>query len=295
MCENTSVSSEEDRLSQAMSEKIIKVRQRAAAKVLKTLSIGGDLYTRSLKYIEKHNLEYISYEDFLSIFESKSIIGFDICVFMMMNSIVDKNRSLLSAKDYLEVCKGITDKLQTYTDLLTYSNSSFITEKELQDYIYDLIPNLKALKKLPEDFQPFYTISAVRRMLFYLDPHHSNTVSVHKLVNSEVLEEFIYLNRLMLAESEMDPAMFISKQSANWFNGNNAWNLYSSYLKLDVDRSGKLNKSEFMAFTGTASADQPQVKLTAAATGRIFELLSVDGVEIGMTLSCLPLYKCLYM
>lgn len=46
----------------------------------------------------------------------------------------------------------------------------FLREQDLENYVYDHIPTMPALRAIHDNFYPFYVFTAVRRFMFFLDP-----------------------------------------------------------------------------------------------------------------------------
>ena len=126
-----------------------------------------------------------------------------------------------------------------------------------------------------ESFHPYYAFGAVRRFLFFLNGRHMRRIRIRKLVHSEVMEEFLFLNRLMLNEHELIPDDFQAKMGANWFNVSNAINIYTLFKKLDVDKNGTLSREEFINYTGSPK-DNPLLLLSPLAVKRIFEVMGTS-------------------
>lgn len=45
----------------------------------------------------------------------------------------------------------------------------FLREQDLENYVYDHIPSMPALRAIHDNFYPFYVFTAVRRFMFFLD------------------------------------------------------------------------------------------------------------------------------
>jgi Ca2+-binding EF-hand superfamily protein len=99
-----------------------------------------------------------------------------------------------------------------------------------------------------------------------------NKIPISKVINCEVFEEFLSLNRVLQAEKELGANEVLKRLSLNWFNASNILNLYQTYSRLDADHNGTLNKNEFLSYTGNAY-DNPALHFTPTAVTRIFEML----------------------
>ena len=250
---------------------LLEIRQRVAKQVSRDYVL--DLLNASYDYIDETGIKYIGwkeYSEIVSNIPSRYKIP-SVLKSLLLLLVGDQRTHLLPVKTWIDYLQGYIDLFQTYLDLLTYSNESYVTDEELERYIYDLIPSLKALDRLSESFHPFYTFSAVRRFLFFLDPYQLNKISIHKLVHSEVMEEFLALNRVMQLENEIGAQQVMNKLSSNWFNATNASYIYQTFLRLDVDKNGTLNIGELLNFTGNP-LEKPSLHLTSKAVRRIFEI-----------------------
>ena len=129
--------------------------------------------------------------------------------------------------------------------LILYANespdASYVNEKELERYIYDSIPDLIGSKGLPESFYPFYVFPSARRFFFYLDKLKAKRLNIQELAHSTVMEEFLFVKRVMQYEKDGDNSVDISSHlQSNWFSGDSARAIYSTYIDLDKDRNGKI-------------------------------------------------------
>jgi len=175
-------------------------------------------------------------------------------------------------------------------------DSGFITEAELERYIFEQIPRIHSCKSFQFGFYPFYSYAASRRFLFYLDPHRTRRIAIKKLAHSRVMEDFVKLRRRFhpmnnapnatnryeggytgygndvtnnnkkLTETSEEAA---AKYADNWFHGAHAEKVYNTYLELDVDANGTLSEDELYHFSGLNPADS--LRLTRVAIRRLLE------------------------
>jgi Ca2+-binding EF-hand superfamily protein len=131
---------------------------------------------------------------------------------------------------------------QTRVQLSYYDalGRGYLREKDMENFIFELIPTLPQLNSLQEEFYPFYVFTAVRRFFFFLDPKRTQRIHIRDLLSSQILPELYELRQ----ESPMDPA----EAAANWFSMENALKVYGMYLQLDVDQNGMLSKRELKNF-----------------------------------------------
>jgi len=144
------------------------------------------------------------------------------------------------------------------------AGGGYITEKELERYLFKLIPELSGHEAISRAFYPYYVFTAARRFFFFLDPKRTQRINIKKLGHSTIMEELLYLKRLSHVQNDVDPAQV----ATNWFSGKNALTLYSLFLDLDKAKNGCLSIDDMLQFPGTP--DEP-AQLTRVALERIFE------------------------
>lgn len=114
----------------------------------------------------------------------------------------------------------------------------FLREKDMENFIFEMIPTLPQLNSLTEEFYPFYVFTAVRKFFFFLDPKRTGRVRIRDLLSSQILPELYELRQEQpLADAEL-----------NWFSTQSALKVYGAYLFLDVDQNGMLSKTELSRF-----------------------------------------------
>lgn len=162
----------------------------------------------------------------------------------------------ISTQAFFQFVCGHVTLAQTRVALSLYdvTASGSLREQDLENYIFNLIPDLPPLRTLQENFYPFYVFTAVRKFIFFLDPKRTGRVSIKNLVSSRILSELLELRRQGWVEEE---------NRRNWFSGSNALRVYSQYLELDADHNGMLNRAELARYNmGT---------LTSAFVDRVFQ------------------------
>ena len=85
---------------------------------------------------------------------------------------------------------------QTRIQLSLYDTvgDGFLREMDLERYMYDLIPQLPALRDLLENlenFMPFYVFTAVRKFFFFLDPKRRGKIAIKDMLSTglSILDE----------------------------------------------------------------------------------------------------------
>lgn len=127
-----------------------------------------------------------------------------------------------------------------------------LREKDLDNYIFELIPTFSQLQNIPDAFQNYYVITAVRKFFFFLDPKKTGKIYIKDMLTSPILAELYDLRQ----------EKTIEELTQNWFSAQNAERVYKAYLKLDLDENGLLKKSELVKY---------QWGLTDIFIDRIFE------------------------
>ncbi|KAL1501513.1 hypothetical protein ABEB36_006820 [Hypothenemus hampei] len=159
--------------------------------------------------------------------------------------------------------KGWLD--QTRIGLSVYDNTGqgYLTEKELENYITELLPTLCQLDGLEKSFHSFYLCTAVRKFLFFLDPIRANRVKILDILACSFLDDL-----LELRDEDLSKEM----QEQNWFSAPSALRIYGHYLNLDRDHNGMLSKTELASYgSGT---------LTKPFLDRVFQTCLTYGGEM---------------
>jgi serine/threonine-protein phosphatase 2A regulatory subunit B'' len=116
----------------------------------------------------------------------------------------------------------------------------YLREKDLENYIFELMPTFPQLEKLQEAFYPFYVITAVRKFFFYLDPKRTGKIMIKDMLTSPILAE---LYELKSQNMSLEDAL------GNWFSVQSSLRVYDNYLRLDQDRNGMLKKEELARYS----------------------------------------------
>lgn len=125
----------------------------------------------------------------------------------------------------------------SYYDVL---GRGYLREKDMENFIFELIPTLPQLNQLQEEFYPFYVFTAVRKFFFFLDPKRTGRIHMKDLLSSQQLVE--------LYEMRQEPPMDACDASSNWFSMLSALKVYGAYLELDADQNGMLSRHELFRY-----------------------------------------------
>jgi len=144
---------------------------------------------------------------------------------------------------------------QTRIQISLYDSigNGYLREKDLENYIFELIPTFAQSQNLQDNFYPFYVITAVRKFFFFLDPNRTGKIFIKDILTSPILAELYELRQERFNPEEL---------SQNWFSVQSALRVYEKYLKLDIDHNGLLRKSELARYSWG---------LTSIFIDRIFE------------------------
>eukprot|EP00906_Rhabdomonas_costata_P022844 RCo032900 len=134
-----------------------------------------------------------------------------------------------------------------------------LTESDLENYFYELIPTLPVLSRLPEHFYPFYVCGAVRKFFFFLDPQKRGHISIDAAMQSPVMGELLDLQNVT---EDDDPF-------GNWFAATTMDKFYQHYLQLDSDHDGMLSRTELYGYNDGA--------FTRLFIDRVFEVSQTFG------------------
>mmetsp|Transcript_4916 Transcript_4916/g.9206 ORF Transcript_4916/g.9206 Transcript_4916/m.9206 type:complete len:447 (-) Transcript_4916:79-1419(-) len=131
---------------------------------------------------------------------------------------------------------------QTRIQISLYDSAGYgyLKEKDLENFIYELIPTFPQLAQLQENFFPFYVITAVRKFFFFLDPKKTGRIWIKEILTSQILGELYELRQERWTNEEA---------SNNWFSIQNTFRVYEQYLKMDTDQNGMLSKSDFSRYS----------------------------------------------
>ena len=75
------------------------------------------------------------------------------------------------------------------------SGYGYLKEKDLENYIFELMPTFPQLEQLTEPFYPFYVITSVRKFFFFLDPKRTGKIQIKDMLTSPILAELYELRQ----------------------------------------------------------------------------------------------------
>ena len=144
---------------------------------------------------------------------------------------------------------------QTRIQISLYDSAGYgyLKEKDLENFIYELIPSFPQLSSLQDNFYSFYVITAVRKFFFFLDPKRTGRIWIKDMLTSPILAELYELRQ---------ERWTVEEAMQNWFSAQSALRVYEQYLRLDVDHNGMLKKGELARYSGG---------LTSIFVDRLFE------------------------
>lgn len=118
----------------------------------------------------------------------------------------------------------------------------YLREQDLENYVYDQLATLPPLQTLERDFYPYYVFTAVRKFIFFLDPHRRGKLRVKNIVESSVILEFDALR--------YPHGHHQGTKKNSWFSAQHTQDVYAIYLGLDSNQNGMLSREEFRAYNG---------------------------------------------
>ena len=144
---------------------------------------------------------------------------------------------------------------QTRIQISLYDSAGYgyLKEKDLENFIFELIPSFTQLSSLQDNFYSFYVITAVRKFFFFLDPKRTGRIWIKDMLTSPILAELYELRQ---------ERWTVEEAMQNWFSAQSALRVYEQYLRLDVDHNGMLKKTELARYSGG---------LTSIFVDRLFE------------------------
>jgi len=188
----------------------------------------------------------------------------------------------IDTEEFLRCFQRTIDVETAILDLYSYASESvesgYITEHELEQYIFELIPKLSVLSEMHDSFKPFYVYTASRRFLFHLDMRRTRKLNIKNLCNSIPMEELLFMKRVSQYQNHDDTTNHILQEqlNRNWFMPMNTLHIYQQYLQLDSDKNGTITREDLLGYQG----DGTGLQLTQLAIDRIFEVnltYAVDG------------------
>lgn len=191
------------------------------------------------------DVDVIDYEGFARIREELAKRGERFRPFFIPSTFLkfprDHNGCIAIGPFFMFVVRKVNIR-QTRVQLSYYDvlGCGYLREKDMENFIFELIPTLPQLDSLQEEFYPFYVFTAVRKFFFFLDPKRTGRLHIKELLSSSILPELYELRQEQpLASTEFEN---------NWFSMQSALRVYGAYLELDEDQNGMLSKKELSRF-----------------------------------------------
>lgn len=209
--------------------------------ILALLREGAKEYAKERGVSGEGDTEVIDYQGFAKIREEVSKKGKRFRQFFLPSTFLkfprDQNGCIAIVPFFTFVVRKVNIK-QTRVQLSYYDQMGcgYLREKDMENFIFELIPTLPQLGALQEEFYPFYVFTAVRKFFFFLDPKRTGKVRIRDLLSSQILLE--------LYELRGEQPAGLSEDSSNWFSMQSSLKVYGQYLEMDVDQNGMLSKKE---------------------------------------------------
>lgn len=188
---------------------------------------------------------FIDYDGFAKIREELAKRGDRFVQFFMPSTFLKFPRDLNGCIAIITFFTFVVRKVnirQTRVSLSYYDQlgCGFLREKDMENFIFELIPTLPQLNSLHEEFYPFYVFTAVRKFFFFLDPKRTGRVRIRDLLSSPIITE--------LYELRTEQSLGAQEAESNWFSMESALKVYGAYLELDSDQNGMLSKAELKQY-----------------------------------------------
>jgi Ca2+-binding EF-hand superfamily protein len=148
---------------------------------------------------------------------------------------VDVNTLMQFINRKLEIDR-ISIQLQFY-DMI---GEGYLRECDLENFVYELVPTMRGLDGIQQDFIPFYVYTAVRKFMFFLDPRRRGRIAITDILSSSHLSDLL------------DQRAGVA---GGWFSLESAQKIYTIYLSMDKDDNGMLSRCE-VACIPTAMLNQ---------------------------------------
>lgn len=202
--------------------------------------------------ITGNDTEVIDYEGFARVREELVKRGERFAQFFPPSTYLkfprDQNGCIAIVPFFTFVVRKVNIK-QTRVQLSYYDSlgRGYLTEKDMENFIFDMLPTLPQLSSLQEEFYPFYVFTAVRKFFFYLDPKRTGRIHIRDLLQSQILYELYELRQEQPLDRE--------ETASNWFSMQQALKVYGQYLELDQDQNGMLSKNELSRYGSQMLSD----------------------------------------
>ena len=201
----------------------------------------------------KDSTERINYKDFKIVAEKNPIFSeyFRPSVFLQFDKDKYGRIELLSFFHYI-FRKINCEENKINLSISDFCCEGFLIDKDLENYIKKVIVNFPFYAEISEEIKEYYILVAQRKFFFFLDPKRIGKIFINDIVISNVLSEFLDLEKVT-NKKEME---------YNWFSLYNFSRIYRKYVLLDKDKNGLLSKKELIKYSPG---------LTSIFIDRIFE------------------------
>ena len=201
----------------------------------------------------KDTTERINYKDFKIVAEKNPIFSeyFKPSVFLQFDKDKYGRIELLSFFHYV-FRKNTCEENKINLSISDFCCEGFLVDKDLESYIKKIIINFPFYTEISEEIKEYYLLVAQRKFFFFLDPKRTGKIYINDIVTSNILTEFLDLERVT-SKKEME---------YNWFSLINFSRIYRKYVELDRDKNGMLSKEELVRYSPG---------LTSIFIDRIFE------------------------
>ena len=145
----------------------------------------------------KDNTERINYRDFKKVAEKNAIFSeyFKPSVFLRFDKDKYGRIELLSFFHYV-FRKNMAEENKITLSLSDVCCEGFLIDKDLENYIKKEICNFPFYTDLNEEIKEYYLLVAQRKFFFFLDPKRTGKIFINDIVTSNILTEFLDIERI---------------------------------------------------------------------------------------------------
>lgn len=133
-----------------------------------------------------------------------------------------------------------TSLLQTRVQMALYDSGGlgFLSEKDLEHFLLELLPSFPNLAGMSEALRPKYLVIALQKFFFFLDPKKTGRLAIKDVLVSSIFAELYDLR------GQKSPEELLN----NWFSLQNVGRIAELFDRLDEDADGLLGLGELSKF-----------------------------------------------
>lgn len=182
------------------------------------------------------------------------------------------NRSEMTSKydfmsfhycEFVRKCQNIQNALLCMIEVIPNFSTQFIMQKDFEKFVDTYKTRIRALEAqrscgMYEQFRPYYSLIVSTYFSFFTTSCFRDIFETKKVIFSDLFQQFIDMDNM---ERQNNP--FISTKTMS---------IYTSFRKIDKDKTGRLTMEQFKGLEGYS--------LTDAFLERLFEVLQLVDNEV---------------